>query len=108
MIENPNPTEEGRDKYLMVAKLQTPEEHQTEDTDGEISIKTSRQRGRYTKEEPPVKEEYHERQSPRWTSKNASKRAKEAIEHDKLKQKLEEKKAEAKVKALRNSLSTVV
>ena len=72
-IENLNPTEEGKGKYLMVAKLQTPEEDQTEDTEGEISITAFGQRGGYAKEEPWVKEEYHERQSPWWTSKNASK-----------------------------------
>ena len=46
VIENPNPIEEGKDKYLMIAKLQTQGVDQTKDTDGEVSIKTIRQRGR--------------------------------------------------------------
>ena len=57
VIENPNPTEEGEDKYLTIPKLQIQEENVTEDTDGEISIKAIRQRGRYTKEEPEVKKD---------------------------------------------------
>ena len=57
VIENPDPKKEGKDKYLMVVKPQTPDEHQTEDTDGEVLIKAFRQRGKRTKEESQVKEE---------------------------------------------------
>ena len=71
-----------------------------------ISIKAIRQTGRYTKEEPQEREEHLKRQSPWWTSKNAAKRAKEALEHERLRKKLDGKKADVKAKALRNTLST--
>ena len=75
VIENPNPIEEGEDMYLMTAKLQTQSEDQTEDTDGEVSIKAIRQRGRYTKEDSQEKKKEDGRQSPWWTSQNAAKRS---------------------------------
>ena len=90
VFENPNPSKDGEDKYLMIAKYSSNEELQNEDTDAEVSIKAFRQRGRYEKEEP------EEWKSQRWTSASALKRAKEALDHDGFKQKLHEKKADFK------------
>ena len=84
-----------------IAKYSSSEVLQDEDTDGKVSIKAVRQRGRYEKEEPK------EQEPPWWTSANATKQAKEAVEQKAKRQKLEEKRAEAKVKAVRNTLSTV-
>jgi hypothetical protein len=79
MIEHPNPSKDGRDKCLMITKYPSRQELQDEDTDAEVSFKAFRQRGRYVKEEP------EERKSPWWTSANASKRAKKAIDQTLLK-----------------------
>ena len=100
MIENPNPSKNGKDKFLMTAKYSLNEELQDEDQDTEASIKALRQKETYQKQEP------EERKSPWWTSANASNRAKEAFEHAKLKKELDEQKVDVKVKALRSTLST--
>ena len=90
MIENPNPSKNGRDKYLMIAKFSLSEELQDEDADAEASIKAFRQKGGYEKQEPG------KRKPPWWTSANASKRAKEAFEHERLKKNLDEKRQMSK------------
>lgn len=84
----------------MIARYFLNEELQDEDADAEASIYAFKHKGRYEKQEPEL------RKSQWWRSANASKRAKEALEHAKLKKKLDEEKADVKVKALRHTLST--
>ena len=94
VIENQIFTEES-DKYLMVATLQEEKEDQVDEMEEEVSVKAFRQ-------SKDSKEDHDGRKSPRWTSKDAANRAKETLEHARIKK---NEQAEVRIKALRNSVS---
>ena len=96
VIENPKSDKESN-RYLMVATLQQDGKIDQEDeSEEDISVKAFRQR-------KDSRDETSERKAPRWTSKEASRRAKESVE--KLKGQAQNEQTEVSIKAVRNSVS---
>ena len=93
VIENPNYDQEGN-RYLMVATFQKEgKEDRVDEAEEEISVRAFRQR-------KDSKDDEVERRSPWWTSREASNRAKESLEHAKMKRETSTEQPEVRIKAL--------